>query len=117
MEMLEWQYLGGENSTDEEKIEEASRRRSSNVVVDSIVNVGVTNVKVTSVRVTNVTNVKLANVRVTICIQCQGQCLQSQYCSPQCSGASEAPATKLCNSLRSGGKHKIWISLNTKVFV
>ena len=64
MEMLKWQYLGGENSTEEEKTEEASRRRS-NVVVDSIVNVGVTNVKVTSVRVTNVTNVKLADVGVT----------------------------------------------------
>ena len=64
MEMLKWQYLGGENSTEEEKTEEASRRRS-NVVVDSIVNVGVTNVKVTNVRVTNVTNVKLANVGVT----------------------------------------------------
>ena len=65
MEMLKWQYLGGENSTEEDKTEEASRRRSSNVVVDSIVNVGVTNVKVTSVRVTNFTNVKLANVGVT----------------------------------------------------
>ena len=65
MEMLKWQYLGGENSTEEDKTEEASRRRSSNVVVDSIVNVGVTNVKVTSVRVTYVTNVTLANVGVT----------------------------------------------------
>ena len=63
--MLQWQYLGGENSTEEDKTEEAPRRRSSNVVIGSIVNVGVTNVKVTSVRVTYVTNVTLANVGVT----------------------------------------------------
>ena len=50
MGIREWlrHYLGGENSTEEEKTVDA-RRRSNNVVVDVISNVMVTNVKVNAI--------------------------------------------------------------------